>query len=478
MATDMVDFAMVDSSASASIDSAVETPTTEVETPTTDTAVVDIPVVEDSKDTTGKETESHKADGTERTPEEREKFKTDAAAKTASDKTLESTPANVRSALKAMRDSDPKNAAVVKELHGSYERWQAAKQVFPKGVAEMTEAKAFIDSVGGPEGYQKTVDMINQVTATDELLYAADSRIWDNVIEDLKANGHADALGALAPSFLDKLKSHDSEAYYNTTIPVVAGALEEVGMGKMLDAISAAMQEKNDKGEVVPNLTKVAGLVKGITDWYSDLGKDAKTRTATPTDTPERKKFLAEKAAFEKTKSDSVAGERKKVEEGIATECDKHNNVSLGKVLGGFLKLPFFKGWTTDHRETLVDLGNGIKDRLYTALKADKAYQTQMSAMWTQKTPDRAKILQYHQAKVDSIATDIVTKTVQSRYPGYAKGGSAAGKVAAAVEKKATSDKAAVQSVTSGKPIYVAAVQKTLCANLLKLVAGITLRPI
>jgi hypothetical protein len=45
---------------------------------------------------------------------------------------------------------------------------------------------------------------------------------------------------------------------------------------------------------------------------------------------------------------------------------------------------------------------------------------------------------------------------VQSRYPGYAKGGSAAGRVAAATVKKAADTKAATVSVTTGKPIYVA----------------------
>ena len=154
-----------------------------------------------------------------------------------------------------------------------------------------------------------------------------------------------------------------------------------------------------------------------------------------------------------KQKQKRAKADRSKFENGVAEECDKHNNVSLGKALGGFLKMPFFKDFP---RETLIDLGNGIKDRLYSALKADTAYQTQMNAMWKQKTPDRAKMFQYHQAKVDSIAHDIVTKTVQNRYPGYAKGGSAAGKAAAAVVKKEATAKTNQASVVSGKPIYVA----------------------
>ena len=461
MADGLVDFAMVDTATPDSVvdSAAVDTPV--VDSPT-DTPVVDNAAITDEA---GKDTETHNADGTEKTPEEQEAFKTAAAAKVTSDKLLESTPANVRTALKAMRDADPKNAGVVKELHGAFERWTAAKQIFPKGVAEMTEAKAFIDSVGGPEGYQKMQDMINTVTATDELLYAADPKLWDNVIEDLKANNHPEALGALAPSLLAKLKAHDVDAFYNTTIPVVADALKEVHMDSFVSQFNAALTEKDAKGDVVPNLAKITSLVKSITDWYTDLDKDAKGRTTVPTDTPERKKFLAEKAAFEKTRTDSEKADRAKVESGIAEECDKSNNVTLGKSLGGFLKMSFFKDFP---RETLVDLGNGIKENLYKALKADSAYQTQMSAMWKAKTPDRAKMLQYHQAKVNSISNDIVTKTVQNRYPGYAKGGSASGKAAAAVVKKEVAAKAANTSVSTGKPIYVASRPENLIREPIK----------
>jgi hypothetical protein len=453
MADEMIDFAIADTPAVA--DSAtVDTPTTEVDTTSTDSATVDTPTTEvDTPSDEGKETELKNADGTDKTPEEQEAFKTAAAAKADSDKALEATPADVRKALKGLRDADPKNADIVKQLHGSYERWNAAKAVFPKGVAEMQEAKAFIESIGGPEGYQKTQELINQVTATDELLYAADAKLWDNVIEDLKANGHPESLGALAPSFLEKLKAHDPDGYYDAFKPHFFEGLKASNMGAFVAQFNDALVEKDQTGAVKPNLDKITKLVAAISNWYSDTEKEAKEKTAAPADTPERKKFLAEKAAFEKTRTEESQRKQKDFETGVATDCDKKNNTILGKVLGGFLKMPFFKDFPYD---TKVDLGNGIKDRLYAALKADKAYQIQMDAMWKQKTPDRAKMIQYHEAKVQAIAQDIVTKTVQNRYPGYAKGGSAAGKAAAAVVKKETATKAATQSVATGKPIYVA----------------------
>lgn len=467
MADALVDFASIedattiDSATESTVDTTVDTTTDS----TVDSTAADSTTETTTEDTTGKETETLNADGSEKTPEEQAAFKTAATAKVTSDKALEATPANVRTALKAMRDADPKNAGVVKELHGAFERWNAAKGIFPKGVTEMQEAKAFIDAVGGPEGYKTMQDQIDAVTATDELLYAADARLWDNVIEDIKASGHPEALAALAPSFMQKLKAHDSDGYYNTTIPLVAEAMKEIHMDSFVSQFNAALTEKNEKNETVPNIAKITALVKGVTDWYTDLDKDAKTRTTAPVETAASKALAAREAAFNKRETEATKAERTKYEEGVAEECDKHNNITLGKELRGFLKMPYFKDFPY---ETKVDLGNGIKARLYSALKADKAYQTQMAAMWGMKTPDRAKMVQYHQAKVNSIATEVVKATIQNRYPGYAKGGSAAGKAAAAVVKKETATAAATQSVASGKPIYVAARPENLVREPIK----------
>ena len=87
--------------------------------------------------------------------------------------------------------------------------WSPAKEVFPKGAYEVREAKAFIDSVGGPEGYQKMQEMIDTVTAkTDELLYALlqTAVSGTTLSKDLRANNHPEALGQLAPSMLAKVE--------------------------------------------------------------------------------------------------------------------------------------------------------------------------------------------------------------------------------------------------------------------------------
>jgi hypothetical protein len=109
-----------------------------------------------------------------------------------------------------------------------------------------------------------------------------------------------------------------------------------------------------------------------------------------------------------------------------------------------------------------MPLGNTIKSELYATLKADQAYQLQMKSMWGAKTPDRAKIEEYHKARVASVARDLVRDVVQKMYPSYASGGAAAGRVAAAAEKKAAVAKVDSTSVATGKPIYVAQKPKDL----------------
>jgi hypothetical protein len=85
-----------------------------------------------------------------------------------------------------------------------------------------------------------------------------------------------------------------------------------------------------------------------------------------------------------------------------------------------------------------------------------------MKAMWGQKAPDRAKIEEYHKARVESISEKLVRDTVQSMYPGYSRGGAAAGRVAAATDKKAAQVKTETAAVATGKPIYVAQKPKDL----------------
>lgn len=440
----ILDFAGLEAAAAA---------TEEVVDANLDDAAAAAPTTEDgaAKVEDNADAEKLNADGTKKTDEEI------AAAKAAADKEFgKDTPENIRKALKGFRDADPKNAPYVKALHGAYERWQASQQIFPKGVNEMREAKEFIELVGGPEGFETLQGKVADIQATDELLAAGDPKLIENIVEDLKGAGKIDALGKLTGPWLDAVKKNDPDGFYKAFEPQFVAGLEEVKIPEVVAAmIGATVLEagkEKDPEALAAALAKVKTIAGNFDKWIKSHQEKVKNAKSTELD-PERVKLNQEREQFKKQQEEFKTNQSKEFQAGVAKDQDKHNNSALGSALKDYVKLPFFKGFK---EASWRDLAGGIRTNLFSALKADKTYQAQMKAMWGAKTPDRGRILEYHNGKVDSIVKDIVRRTIETRYPGYAKGGAAAGRVAAAAQKKDADTKAAEQAQATGKPVYVA----------------------
>lgn len=366
----------------------------------------------------------------------------------------EATPDSIRKSLKGWRDADPKSVAVIKELHNAYERWNAAKGIFPT-VKAMREAQEFITLVGGAEGYEALNSTIKAVEASDQKLYSGDPSLWDDVVEDLKNEGKLDSLGKLAPSFMDNLRKYDRDGYYDAFAPHFLSGVEEVKLPAAITAAAEALS--NIPKDATPEqlnaaIASAAKIIGGMDKWYKDLKSTSDLAKQKQLD-PERLKLNEDRKKLQAEQETFKTNQSKEFQTSVATDSMKTDNEKLGAELKPYLKLPFFKGFP---RETLVDLAQGIKVRLHNALEADKTYQAQMKALWGAKNPDRAKILQYHKGKVDSIAADVVRLTIQQRYPSYAKGGSAQGRIAAKTEKVDAQKKADQKSAETGKPQYVA----------------------
>ncbi len=337
-------------------------------------------------------------------------------------------PAAVRSALKAFRDLDPKNAPLARELNDSYGRWQAAKQVFPGGVTEMRNVKAFVDANGGIEGLTSLHETIKSVNETDELLYSGDPRVLDNIIEDMRRENKLESFSKLAGPFLEKLRGLDEKSYFNTLKPHFYQGLVDTGVPDVVSKISKFLTGEK------PDLESAKGLLTEFSNWLNGL-RDSVERT-------DKSKLDPDRQAFEKERSDFQSAQKKEFNDSVASAADKYNNESLGTALKPFLKLPFFKN-LTGNRDALLDLAGGIKTRLFNELKSDKTYQAQMNAFFAQKTPDKAKISQYHNAKVDTIAQRIVKQVIETRYPDYSKRTAVAARPAAPVAKPTTEPGAA-----------------------------------
>ena len=386
----------------------------------------------------------------------------EAATKTEADDTKEfgeKTPKEVRAALKAFRDASPANIAATKLLHGHYERYEAAKAIFPGGIEEMRQAHEFSQLIGGPEGYQKLTDKSAAADASDAKLYDPEQNasLIEDVVADLKEQGKLSNLGTLTAAMLDAAQKNDKEGYDKA----IAGHFyTELLANNFHGALSTLVQalKDPDPAKAVAAAKQIVLGENGMKAWFDKQTADNKTAKEAVV-SPERKQLDAERAKFLKEQTDFKTNQTEAFKNSVASATEKSNNTLLGKSLAPFLKMEFFKGYG---KENLMPLGNTIKNNLYAALKADKAYQAQMSAMWKAPNPDRAKIEEYHKARVESLAPELVRSTVQGMYPGYAKGGAAAGRVAAATDKKTAQTKVEQTATAAGKPVYVAVKPKDL----------------
>jgi hypothetical protein len=443
MAESVLDFAGLDAQATAA-----ENTTPEVNSETTEVETTETPTVETTTEVGNETTDSGK-EGAEGKTEVAAGDKTEATKEELPG--TESTPQEVRKALKAFKDADPKNSAMVKQLHGAFERHEAYKAEFPT-VQEAREAKQFIENIGGYEGFEQLQNTLKSVEESDHLLYSGDAKLLDNIYEDMKSEGKQDAFGKLASPFLDKLKDVDKKAYYATLTPHYVESLERAKLPDVIAALTNLAEVGDEK-----SVAEIKAIVADMGDWFGKLkGEAAKAKQAP---TPEQLALKADREKFEKEQQEFKTNQTKEFQSAVGKEAETTSNNMLGKHLTPFLKSAYFKGFS---RENLRPLAAEIQRNLRDELSSDKAYQTQMKALWGAKTPDKGKILQYHKTKVETMADRIVRSAVQRMYPDHAKGGSAAGRIAAANQKKEQTQKQDAVAVASGKPVYVAVKPKNL----------------
>jgi hypothetical protein len=338
----------------------------------------------------------------------------------------------IRNLLKNIKETDPspENQAAVRQLHQAFERSREYQKAFPT-VSAARDAARILSTHGGPEG---AAELLSSIQESDNLLYAGDPKLLDNIVEDLKSSGNLEALGKLGPAFLDKLRTVDQAAFYKTMAPHFLQSLQEVNLlggkdGGAIDGLINAFNAGDKKA--------MADILNGIVNWYQGLRKTAGQLAGKPGSEGEAA-WQTEKRQFEESKVQAAKQE-------IVGGAQKFNRQTLGTSLKPFLAMPFFKGMP---RETLTHLADTIQNNLRVDLSKDKTYQAQVSALMKMKNPDKAKILEYHSAKVQSISDRIVRETIQKIYPGYNRGGSAAGRVVAKANQARTQQTGKLTTVT------------------------------
>jgi hypothetical protein len=104
-------------------------------------------------------------------------------------------------AIQSFKDASPENAIAAKQIHGALRRLEAFGQEFGGGINEAREVKSFLRELVGAEGnapvtlqqakeaYTNQKGIISSVEESDQLLYAGDGKLIDNIYEQMKNDG-------------------------------------------------------------------------------------------------------------------------------------------------------------------------------------------------------------------------------------------------------------------------------------------------
>lgn len=324
-------------------------------------------------------------------------------------------PDAIRKALKEFRDADPKNKKIAAELNDGYGRYLGYKEVIPT-VDEARKLVSTVKAAGGIENVATLQTTVTNLAKTDAILYAGDKRGIDEFYNNSVKAGKPEALGKLAPHVLALTKAKDPAAYDKVVGPAVVQYLRDDKFPDMFNALSKAIQAKN--------FDAATQLSAEVVRWFTEMDGAHKTTVSEG------------QQQWEKDKEDFAKNQRvtfnKDVGQAAVDISNKYIINSLRPIVKGN---PFFKNFSQPMMQGVV---RSVLSELQKTHGKDKVYQGQMDALFNVDSPDRAKLLGYHDESVKNIV-DRVTKEVLDRdYPNYAKKGTGQKKTVTATPKPAT----------------------------------------
>lgn len=295
-----------------------------------------------------------------------------------------------RKALAALKKVDPAAAKLVAD---AYFRHDAYKKVFPT-VHEARGAKATIEALGGQEGIQdlqtEVGDYRNEITQFAKGDPQLISELWESNPEGLELSTAAS---------IEMLGSKSAEAFDRVVVPAMVARLEKAGFYNALATLGEHI--KAGDGQKAYDLLTEVGKFFTEAKTLSKKQLDLKARVD-----PERQKFDQERQEFERQKHQEYEGR-------IATNANTLNNRAMSRVVEPFfkeLKIP------TEGRREFVQ---GLQNKVWAAMKADKAFQ--MQARTIQKKGDAAETAEFIHEKFAELLPGIFRTYRNSLYPNYSR---------------------------------------------------------
>lgn len=296
-----------------------------------------------------------------------------------------------KKALAALKKVDPAAAKRVAEAY--FELNNGFKKVF-KTVHEARGAKATIDSLGGQEGIQEIQSEVSDYRNEIAQFAKGDVALINNLWE-----ANPEGLELSAAASIEFLGQKNAEAFDRVVVPAMVARLEKAGfftgMTELAEHIKAGDGQK--AYDLLQKIGKFFGDAKAMQKKQLEL----KSRVD-----PDRQKLEQDRADFEKKKSVEF-------ENRIAANANQLNNRAMSKIVE-----PFFKDMKlpTEGRRRFVQ---GLQAEIWSAMKADKAFQVQ--ARTIQKQGDEAETAQFISEKFSELLPGIFQKYRNEVYPNYSR---------------------------------------------------------
>lgn len=304
------------------------------------------------------------------------------------------TTAQIRATLKAFREASPDHGPAAKLLNDGYSRYEAYKSVFPT-VDEARNIKTHLETVGGMEGLAAMQQTLASIEETDALLDAGDPKILDQIVED-----SPEGFKRLAPHYINRLQKLDPIAYAQALQPHFVRSLIDSNFPAVMDHLSRQVADKPEAQAIVQNIQR----------WFEEQKSLAERQNA-DTLNPEREKIASE---WQKLNQERQKG----LQSDIGHQVDSHIRQELGTRLR-----PYSAALNALPEAVRLDVARAVITKLAEAIKADKAYQIQNSAMLQARKPDKEKIIALNKAKVTALADNVIAAVAKSYNlaPGAAK---------------------------------------------------------
>ena len=292
-------------------------------------------------------------------------------------------PAKFKAYLKELQATDPRLA---KQLRGEWYAMQQIRASYPGGMKDIQRVAQISEQIGGEEGIAAIEAERAEWSALDEQFTTGDPKFIENI-----ASQDPQAFAKLVPHAIAHYATQDPEGYSHLMAGVVVNTVKDIAT-KMYNALVQAETTKP--------------LAEELAKWFNGLDELARTKPVQKVD-PEREKLTKEREEWENQKAQDY-------HESVTNEMRTFNSKQIDSDLTAQLTKAGRNAqqFQKQNAESYEILRKNCNESIQGILSKDQTFLKQYGAIL--QTGDKAKALQFAQAKIRMVSPEAVKRTLRA----------------------------------------------------------------